>query len=584
MSEVIKHECGLAFLRLRKPSAYYAEKYGERFFGLSRMYALMTKLRNRGQDGAGLAYMDVPARVAGPRTEVLKSASATAVDDIFAQAYAACGAGSGPCGLQPDGPRDGSQGSCGSGGDLFLGHLRYGTFGGNNPENLHPLLHRGATQAQDLLMAGNFNLTNIDVLAADLRRSGVEVQDNDNRGDTRIVLAHTALALEKRRTLREAVAEAAAGWDGGFVFGGLTGTGEGFVLRDACGIRPAYYYMDDEIVVAASERPVLQTVFDIPFEKVQELRPGHILCVHPDGKAEVTSCLPEAETRACSFEHIYFSRGTDAQIYRERKKLGELLAPAVLRAVGDDLENTIFTPVPNTAQVAFLGLCNALSPRPRMEQLVWKDAERRVFITDEAKRGERVKQLYDVVYGQVREGRDTLVVVDDSIVRGTTLRDNILRLLDRLHPKKIAVVSTAPQIRYPDCYGFDMAKLGELVAFQAAVSLLKESGQEALLAQTYEACRKELEKPMNEIRNLVHALYAPFSEEEISSRIALLLQGESVKAEVEVIYQTVENLHEACPDNTGDWYFTGRYPTAGGNRTACRAFINYMENKNIRAY
>ncbi len=368
------------------------------------------------------------------------------------------------------------------------------------------------------------------------------------------------------------------------MFGGLTGEGAGFVLRDACGIRPAYYYMDDEIVVAASERPVIQTVFDVPFEEVRELEPGHILCVHPDGEAEVSPCLPAvSEVRPCSFEHIYFSRATDAQIYRERKTLGELLAPQVEKAVGGDFGNTIFTPVPNTAQVAFLGLCGALSSRPRMEQLVWKDAERRAFITDEARRNGLAGRMYDVVYGQVRAGRDTLVLVDDSIVRGTTLRENILRLLDRLSPKKIIVVSTAPQIRYPDCYGFDMAKLGELVAFEAAVSLLRESGREDVLTQTYEACRKELEKPVADMRNCVHAVYAPFTEEEISSRIALLL-SENVKAEVEVIYQTVENLHKACPENTGDWYFTGRYPTAGGNRTVCRAFVNYMENKNIRAY
>lgn len=565
MSEVIKHECGLAFLRLRKPSAYYAEKYGERFFGLLRMYALMTKMRNRGQDGAGLAYGGL-GDGAGLRTEVMKSPSVTAVDDIFAQA---CG---------ENGPQ--------LEGELFLGHLRYGTFGRNNPENLHPLVHKGACAEQSLMMAGNFNLTNIDYLVEELRRSGVEIQEDDNKGDTRIVLELTARALEKKgRSLREAIAGAAGKWDGGFVFGGLTGAGEGFVLRDACGIRPAYYYMDDEIVVAASERPAIQTVFDVPFEKVRELKPGHILCVHPDGEAEEAPCLPAAgEVRACSFEHIYFSRATDAPIYRERKRLGELLAPSVEKAVGGDFENTVFTPVPNTAQVAFLGLCNALPTRPRMEQLIWKDAERRAFITDENQRNGLVSRMYDVVYGQVREGRDTLVLVDDSIVRGTTLRENILRLLDRLNPKKIVVVSTAPQIRYPDCYGFDMAKLGELVAFEAAVSLLRESGREAVLTQTYEACRKELEKPVDEMRNCVRAVYEPFSAEEISSRVALLLRGDSVKTEVEVLYQTVENLHEACPENTGDWYFTGRYPTAGGNRTVCRAFVNYMENKNIRAY
>ena len=346
MSEVIKHECGLAFLRLRKPSAYYAEKYGERFFGLVRMYALMTKMRNRGQDGAGLAYRGF-GNGAVSRTEVLKYPSATAVDDIFAQA----------CGT--NGPQ--------LEGELFLGHLRYGTFGTNHPENLHPLVHEGACAEQSLMMAGNFNLTNIDFLVEELRRSGVEIQEDDHRGDTRIVLEITARALENREgSLREAIAAAAGKWDGGFVFGGLTGAGEGFVLRDACGIRPAYYYMDDEIVVAASERPVIQTVFDVPFEKVRELEPGHILCVHPNGEAEESPCLSAAsEVRACSFEHIYFSRATDAQIYRERKRLGALLAPAVEKIVDGDFGNTIFTPVPHTAQVAFLGLCDALSARPR---------------------------------------------------------------------------------------------------------------------------------------------------------------------------------------------------------------------------
>lgn len=634
MSENIKHECGIAMLRLRKPIEYYREKYGDSLYGLGKMYVLMEKQHNRGQDGAGMACIKFGMPPGTTYTDVVRSNSATPIKEIFQQTYAQIESLVGS-----DKSRyadmDWVKNNLPFSGELFLGHLRYGTFGKNDIRNIHPFVRQSNWKTRNLIIAGNFNLTNIDELFDDLVNSG---QHPVMLGDTITVLEKLAKFLDHENQrlydqykqaghskveisaimpqaldLKEIVRKVAQDWDGGFVFGGMVGYGDAFVIRDAKGIRPAFYYMDDEVLVVASERPVIQTVFNVPFEQVKELPAGHIILSHYNGKVDITPCLkPAGELSPCSFEHIYFSRGTDAEIYRERKRLGALLVPDVLKEIKYDLENTIFTSIPNTAQVAYTGMREGVydynerqkiekvmalgaNPKreelekvllfsPRMEQIVVKDAKMRTFITGDDQRKNLVNHIYDVTYGQVREFRDTLVAIDDSIVRGTTLRESILRMLDRLCPKKIVIVSSAPQIRYPDCYGIDMAKLGDFIAFQATVSLLKEQGREDILADTYRKCKEQLEKPRNEAVNHVKAVYAPFTDAQISEKIAQMLRTDAIKAEVAVIYQSVENLHKACPNSHGDWYFTGNYPTPGGNAVACRAFVNYMENKNTRAY
>ena len=634
MSENIKHECGIAMLRLRKPIGYYREKYGDSLYGLGKMYVLMEKQHNRGQDGAGMACIKFGMPPGTTYTDVVRSNSATPIKEIFQQTYAQIESLVGS-----DKSRyadmDWVKNNLPFSGELFLGHLRYGTFGKNDIRNIHPFVRQSNWKTRNLIIAGNFNLTNIDELFDDLVNSG---QHPVMLGDTITVLEKLAKFLDHENQrlydqykqaghskveisaimpqaldLKEIVRKVAQDWDGGFVFGGMVGYGDAFVIRDAKGIRPAFYYMDDEVLVVASERPVIQTVFNVPFEQVKELPAGHIILSHYNGEVDITPCLkPAGELSPCSFEHIYFSRGTDAEIYRERKRLGALLVPDVLKEIEYDLENTVFTSIPNTAQVAYTGMREGVydynerqkiekvmalgaNPKreelekvllfsPRMEQIVVKDAKMRTFITGDDQRKNLVNHIYDVTYGQVREFRDTLVAIDDSIVRGTTLRESILRMLDRLCPKKIVIVSSAPQIRYPDCYGIDMAKLGDFIAFQATVSLLKEQGREDILADTYRKCKEQLEKPRNEAVNHVKAVYAPFTDAQISEKIAQMLRTDAIKAEVAVIYQSVENLHKACPNSHGDWYFTGNYPTPGGNAVACRAFVNYMENKNTRAY
>ena len=634
MSENIKHECGIAMLRLRKPIGYYREKYGDSLYGLGKMYVLMEKQHNRGQDGAGMACIKFGMPPGTTYTDVVRSNSATPIKEIFQQTYAQIESLVGS-----DKSRyadmDWVKNNLPFSGELFLGHLRYGTFGKNDIRNIHPFVRQSNWKTRNLIIAGNFNLTNIDELFDDLVNSG---QHPVMLGDTITVLEKLAKFLDHENQrlydqykqaghskveisaimpqaldLKEIVRKVAQDWDGGFVFGGMVGYGDAFVIRDAKGIRPAFYYMDDEVLVVASERPVIQTVFNVPFEQVKELPAGHIILSHYNGEVDITPCLkPAGELSPCSFEHIYFSRGTDAEIYRERKRLGALLVPDVLKEIEYDLENTVFTSIPNTAQVAYTGMREGIydynerqkiekvmalgaNPKreelekvllfsPRMEQIVVKDAKMRTFITGDDQRKNLVNHIYDVTYGQVREFRDTLVAIDDSIVRGTTLRESILRMLDRLCPKKIVIVSSAPQIRYPDCYGIDMAKLGDFIAFQATVSLLKEQGREDILADTYRKCKEQLEKPRNEAVNHVKAVYAPFTDAQISEKIAQMLRTDAIKAEVAVIYQSVENLHKACPNSHGDWYFTGNYPTPGGNAVACRAFVNYMENKNTRAY
>lgn len=638
MSDSIKHECGIALIRLLKPLAYYKEKYGSSLYGMDKMYLMLEKQHNRGQDGAGFACIKFDMPPGKTYIDIARSVTATPIKDAFAEAADRIKASvrdeavyQDPEALKMCAP------FCG---ELFLGHVRYGTFGGNTIENTHPFIRESNWKSRNLILAGNFNLTNV----KDLFHSLVEVgQHPVNMSDARTVLEKLASQLDhdnqklydgyraqglskpqisemmpKALDLRKIVSKVASEWDGGFVFSGLLGYGDAFVVRDPNGIRPAFYYKDDEILVVASERPVIQTAFNVPLTEVHELPPAGMIWARRTGEVEITDYMkPSPQPRPCSFERIYFSRGTDADIYTERKRLGALLCDDLLKAIDRDLENAIFSSIPNTAQVAFHGLSEALERycdtlkaerlqrmqaetpgqplsaeqirsvldfHPRTDQIVVKDAKMRTFITQDKDRDDLVSHVYDVTYGKIREFRDTLVVLDDSVVRGTTLRRSILRILDRLGPKRIVVASSAPQIRYPDCYGIDMAKMGDLIAFQAAISLLKSSGRAGLIEEVYQECRRQSALPAAEQTNVVKRIYEPFGYEEISDHIAELLTTQGMRAEIKVVFQTVENLHKACPRHTGDWYFTGDYPTPGGNAVVNRAFINYIENKNERAY
>ncbi len=638
MSDSIKHECGIALIRLLKPLSYYKEKYGSSLYGMDKMYLMLEKQHNRGQDGAGFACIKFDMPPGKTYIDIARSVTGTPIKDAFAEAADRIKASvrdeavyQDPEALKMCAP------FCG---ELFLGHVRYGTFGGNTIENTHPFIRESNWKSRNLILAGNFNLTNV----KDLFRSLVEVgQHPVNMSDARTVLEKLASQLDhdnqklydgyraqglskpqisemmpKALDLRKIVSKVASDWDGGFVFSGLLGYGDAFVVRDPNGIRPAFYYKDDEILVVASERPVIQTAFNVPLAEVRELPPAGMIWARRTGEVEITEYMtPSANPRPCSFERIYFSRGTDADIYAERKRLGALLCDDLLKAIDRDLENAVFSSIPNTAQVAFHGLSEALERycdtikaerlhrlqaetpgqplsaerirsvldfHPRTDQIVVKDAKMRTFITQDKDRDDLVSHVYDVTYGKIREFKDTLVVLDDSVVRGTTLRRSILRILDRLGPKRIVVASSAPQIRYPDCYGIDMAKMGDLIAFQAAVSLLKSSGRAGLIEEVYRECCRQSALPAVEQVNVVKRIYEPFGYEEISDHIAELLTTQGMRAEIKVVFQTVENLHKACPRHTGDWYFTGDYPTPGGNAVVNRAFINYIENKNERAY
>ncbi|QTN38385.1 class II glutamine amidotransferase [Cryomorphaceae bacterium] len=633
MSDPIKHECGIALLRLRKPLEYYVEKYGTAFYGLNKMYLLMEKQHNRGQDGAGLANvkLDVPA---GKRyISRHRSIKPQPIQDIFKkinrrfnEAFTE----------EPGRKKDVQwlKENLPFSGELFLAHLRYGTYGKNSIEACHPFLRQNNWMTRNLILAGNFNMTNVDELFDELVALG---QHPKKKADTVTILEKIGhfideqndelyykfkeeLGITKQEAtkliaehmdLQEILQRASKKWDGGYAMAGLVGHGDAFVLRDPAGIRPTYWYADDEIVVAASERPVIMTAFNVPFESVSELDPGCALIVKKDGSYDVKRVKDAVERKACSFERIYFSRGSDAEIYRERIELGRRVCGAVAEAIDGDLDNSVFSFIPNTAETAFYGMVKGMEDflkeekkqilrergselsesemealidrRPRVEKIAIKDAKLRTFITDDDSRDDLVAHVYDVTYGTVRPD-DNLVILDDSIVRGTTLKQSILRILDRLHPKKIVVVSSAPQIRYPDCYGIDMAKLGDFVAFRAAIELLKDTGQEGLVQEVYQQCLAQTELPDNEVVNYVKRIYEPFTAEQISDKIGELLRPKEIKAEVEIIYQGIEDLHAACPKNLGDWYFTGDYPTPGGNRVVNRAFINYVEGNNKRAY
>ena len=630
MSDFIKHECGFALIRLRKPLSYYQKKYGTPLYGVNKLHLLMQKQRNRGQDGAGIATIKLDPAPGTRYISRKRSNGAQPLKEVFDHVYNYFNEVSpkkmqDPAWLKKKLPFSG---------ELLLGHLRYGTHGSNSIETVHPFLRQNNWISRNLVLAGNFNLTNVDELFKELVELG---QYPKEKSDTVTVLEKIGHFLDdeiqrlytwfkpdgytnteindlifNQLDVQRLLKRASKKFDGGYAMAGLIGHGDAFVMRDPAGIRPAFYYQDKEIVVCASERPAIQTAFNVHISKVKELKPGHALIMKYGGEVsekEFTDPLPR---NACSFERIYFSRGTDRDIYLERKKLGEQLTHAVLDEVDYDFDNTVFSFVPNTAETAFYGLVKgverclnsrkkeqilSLGSKPdeeklekiltqtaRVEKIVVKDAKLRTFIADDNSRADLVSHVYDVTYGIVRNQVDTLVLVDDSIVRGTTLRDSIIHIVSRLQPKKIVVVSSAPQIRFPDCYGIDMSKMKEFVAFRALVELLKENGKEKLLDKAYKRAKKQMKLPVEQIENQVATLYDEFSYDEVSNKIAQILKPEGIKPEVVVIYQTIDGLHKACPGNHGDWYFSGNYPTPGGNRVVNKAFINYMEGRDERAY
>ena len=615
MSDEIKHECGLAFIRLRKPFSYYQQQYGTVMWGINKLYLLMEKQHNRGQDGAGVASVKLNVEPGYPFLQRIRSNANQPIVDIFTRINAEV---SELAKYQTDIIKHPGlmKGHIAFLGELLLGHLRYGTQGKNNVEFCHPFIKRDTIPARNLALAGNFNLVNTDELFALVNIDPGVFQKQSDLAAMMEVIHHFLVQgdenspgnLDLVRILKKAVSL----FDGGFTVGGLLGNGDSFVFRDPNGIRPAYYYISDDVVVAASERAAIRTVFNVGENEVQELMPGNALMVRADGSYAIEQIIEPRERRACSFERIYFSRGSDEKIYRERSALGYNLSEQVLTAINHDLKNTIFSFIPNTAEVAFYGLWKGmddylkdvkikrilswgndidkeklvemLNRKIRIEKIAIKDVKMRTFITEDVSRNEMVQHVYDITYGTVIKDQDTLVVIDDSIVRGTTLKESIIRMLTRLEPKKIIVVSSAPQIRYPDCYGIDMSKLGDFIAFRAAIALMKEKGKEKCLDEIFERCKELQRTGQLHTENLVRLVYKPFSTEEIAAKIAELVTPKDCCVPVQVIFQTIEALHKACPTNTGDWYFTGNYPTPGGNRVVNKAFINYMEGKDVRGY
>ncbi|MBI1287013.1 MAG: amidophosphoribosyltransferase [Flavobacteriales bacterium] len=633
MSDAIKHECGIAMVRLLKPLSYYKEKYGTSFYALNKMYLLMEKQHNRGQDGAGLANIKFDMPPGKRYISRHRSNSSTPIKDVFAyinQRFAD------EFEKHPEHIQDPEwlKQNLGFTGEIFLGHLRYGTFGGNSIEHCHPFLRQNNWMTRNLVLAGNFNMTNVDELFQQLVEIG---QHPKEMADTITVLEKIGHFIDEENDrlyyeykkqgisklmatpliaenmdIQRILVESAKKWDGGYAIAGMIGHGDAFVMRDPAGIRPAHWYMDDEVIVVASERPAIQTAFNVKWEDVKEIQPAHALIIKKDGSVSEKPFREPLERKSCSFERIYFSRGSDKDIYEERKELGRLVVAPVLREIDYDIKNTVFSYIPNTAETAFYGMVKGvedyvnvlktdmilqgkrsldakqvreiLSMRARVEKLTIKDAKLRTFITDDVHRDDLVSHVYDITYGAVRRGEDNVVLIDDSIVRGTTLKQSILRIVDRLGPKKIVIVSSAPQIRYPDCYGIDMAKLGDFMVFKAAVELLKETKQENILDDVYEKAKAQMELPLEHTVNVVKEIYKPFTAEQLSDKSAQIISPPSIKAEVKLIFQSIEGLHSACPEHLGDWYFTGNYPTPGGNRVVNRAFINYMEGKNVRAY
>jgi amidophosphoribosyltransferase len=620
-------------VRLLKPLSYYKEKYGSSFYALNKMYLLMEKQHNRGQDGAGLANIKFDMKPGKRYISRHRSNTSTPIKDVFAhinqrfeQEFE----------KHPEHIQDPEwlKQNLPFTGELFLGHLRYGTFGGNSIEHCHPFLRQNNWMTRNLVLAGNFNMTNVDELFDQLVELG---QHPKEKADTVTVLEKIGHFIDeendrlyydykekgyskyeatpligKNMDIPRILTESAKKWDGGYAIAGMIGHGDAFVMRDPAGIRPAHWYMDDEVIVVASERPAIQTAFNVQWEDVKEIQPGHALIMKKDGSVSEEKFREPLERKSCSFERIYFSRGSDKDIYQERKELGRLVVEPVLKEIEYDTKNTVFSFIPNTAETSFYGMVkgvedyintvkirkildgkrsidadevrNILNMRARVEKLTIKDAKLRTFITDDVHRDDLVSHVYDITYGAVRRGEDNVVLIDDSIVRGTTLKQSILRIVDRLGPKKIIIVSSAPQIRYPDCYGIDMAKLGDFMVFRAAVALLKETKQENILDDVYEKAKMQMELPIEQNVNVVKEIYRPFTAEQLSDKSAEIISPKNINAEVKLIFQSIEGLHSACPDHLGDWYFTGDYPTPGGNRVVNRAFINFMEGKNVRAY
>lgn len=632
MSDFIHHECGIALVRLLKPLEYYLSKYGTPFYGLNKMHLLMEKQHNRGQDGGGIASLKLGLDPGKRYISRIRSNSDAPIKEIFSKI------GSQLKKIEAESPQHLSdtgwlKNNVDIYGELFLGHLRYGTFGKNTLDNIHPFIRENNWITRNLVLAGNFNLTNVDELfdrLIDLGQYPVETSDSitilekichylDEENDILfrkfrkqgIPSRHIPVEIAKSLDVQKILTRATDAWDGGYVIAGFFGHGDSFVMRDPAGIRPAFYYADDEIVAVASERPVIQTTLNLNAEQIREIKPGHALIIKLDGTVAEKQFSKPVEKRSCSFERIYFSRGTDKDIYVERKNLGKFLTPAILKAVNDDMENTVFSFIPNTAVDAFYGMIeelnnfcsrikkekilglDKLSPenldrilqlKPRMEKVAVKDMKLRTFITKESHRDDLVTHVYDITYGTIRKGMDNLVVIDDSIVRGTTLKQSIIRILDRLGPKKIVVASSAPQIRYPDCYGIDMAKMNDFIAFKAAIALLRETRQEHIINDVYNRCKAQENIPKEEVVNYVKGIYTPFTADRISEKVSELVTPPGNKSTVEIVYQSIENLHAACPGHTGDWYFTGDYPTPGGNKVVNRAFINFIEGRDIRAY
>jgi len=632
MSESIQHECGIALIRLLRPITWYREKYGTWQYGLNKLYLLMEKQHNRGQDGAGMVSVKIELQPGQEYITRFRSNDQNPIREIFGKVEKARRKAmkEAPREITPQWIYDHLPFS----GELFLGHLRYGTFGRNSIEFVHPVMRQNNWKSRNLVLAGNFNLTNTDELFRKLIDLG---QHPKAYTDTVTILeklghfldeenqllfrqykneGHTnqeiSPLIEQNLDLRNLLERSSKDWDGGYTVAGLVGHGDAFVMRDPWGIRPAFYYHDDEIVVAASERPVIQTVMDVHFNQVREIAPGNALLIRKDGRVSEEMVRIPKKRASCSFERIYFSRGSDTDIYRERKELGRLLAPAILEMTGYDFENTVFSYIPNTSETAFYGMTQGirdylndwkireirsrngsltdeqireiLAAESRIEKIAVKDVKLRTFIADEGSRHDLVAHVYDITYGVIRDHKDTLVIIDDSIVRGTTLRDSIIKILDRLHPLKILIVSSAPQIRFPDCYGIDMTRIDSFIAFNAAISLLQERGMEQIIEEVYKKCKEQENLPREEVVNYVGEIYKPFTDQEISDRIAMMVSPEGCGAEVKILYQTVENLHKACPNDTGDWYFTGNYPTPGGNKVVNASFINFIENRKGRSY
>ena len=633
MSDQIKHECGIAMIRFRKPLEYYQAKYGTWMYGLQKLYLLMEKQHNRGQDGAGIVNLKFDLKPGEKYIHRYRSNKSNPIKRVFDHVNEEHQI------LKEKNPKllndtVWSKAHLPFAGELYLGHLRYGTFGQNNIEYVHPVMRENNWKSRNLILAGNFNLTNVDELFQKLISLG---QHPKGYSDTITVLEKVGHFLDEENqllfrqyknegysnreisaliaeniSLKKVLQDSSKDWDGGYAIGGIIGHGDSFVMRDPWGIRPAHYYIDDEIVVVASERPVIQTVMNVPAEEISEITPGNALIMKKSGEIGEEQIRVPEERKSCSFERIYFSRGSDKSIYKERKKLGELIIPDVLKSIDYDIENTVFSFIPNTAEIAFYGMIHGLenyqitqqkkeiiekrnefseddlneilSKKIRVEKIAIKDVKLRTFISQESGRKDLVGHVYDITYGTVRKKVDNLVVIDDSIVRGTTLKESILQILDRLEPKKIVIISSSPQIRYPDCYGIDMAKLGNFVAFQAAIALLKEQGKENIINEVYKKSKEQENLPKEHIVNYVKEIYKPFSPEKISGKISQLLKAENINAEVEIVYQKIENLHAACPNDKGDWYFTGDYPTPGGNKVVNTAFINFIEGKDKRAY